>query len=56
VVSNGRLDPMASAEQTRTLVGQLQGLGARVSELPFDGGHTIDPAQLPRIAEVIGAH
>jgi phospholipase/carboxylesterase len=56
VISNGRQDPMATAEQTRTLVGQLQGLGAQVMELPFDGGHTIDLAQLPRIAELVGAH
>lgn len=55
VVSNGRQDPMATADQTRTLVGQLRGLGADVHELLFDGGHTIDPAQLPRIRELIGA-
>jgi phospholipase/carboxylesterase len=56
VISNGRQDPMATAEQTRTLVAQLEARGARVSQLPFDGGHTINPAQLPRIAELIGAH
>lgn len=56
VISNGRQDPMATEERTRTLVAQLQALGAQVSELPFEGGHTVDPAQLPRIAELIGAH
>jgi len=56
MISNGRQDPMATVEQTRTLVGQLEALGARVTELPFDGGHTIDPAHLSRIAEHIGAH
>jgi phospholipase/carboxylesterase len=56
VISNGCQDPMATAEQTRTLVAQLEARGARVSQLPFDGGHTINPAQLPRIAELIGAH
>ncbi|HYO32731.1 MAG TPA: alpha/beta hydrolase [Nocardioidaceae bacterium] len=55
VVSNGRQDPMATPDQTRTLVGQLRALGADVHELLFDGGHTIDPAQLPRISELIGA-
>lgn len=55
VVSNGRQDPMATPHQTRTLVSQLRGLGADVHELPFDGGHTIDPGQLPRIGRLIGA-
>jgi phospholipase/carboxylesterase len=55
VIANGRRDPMATSGQTRTLVAQLRALGADVHELPFDGGHTIDPAQLPRIAELIGA-
>jgi len=55
VVSNGRQDPMATPEVTRTLVHQLRGLGADVRELPFDGGHTIDPAQLRRISELLSA-
>jgi phospholipase/carboxylesterase len=53
VVANGRHDPMATPDQTRTLVQQLRELGAEVHELPFDGGHGIDPAQLPRMAELI---
>lgn len=56
VISNGRQDPMATPDQTRTLADQLRALGADVHDLPFDGGHTIDPAQLPRIAQLIGAH
>ena len=55
VVSNGRQDPMATPDQTRTLVDQLRELGAEVHELPFAGGHTIDPGQLPRITELLGA-
>ena len=55
VVSNGRHDPMATGEQTSTLITQLKALGAQVTELPFDGGHTIDPLQLSRIGELIGA-
>jgi phospholipase/carboxylesterase len=55
VVSNGRRDPMATPEQTHTLVDQLRGLGADVHELPFDGGHTIDPAQLARISKLLRA-
>ena len=54
VVSNGRLDPMATPDQTRMLVSQLQARGAEVHELPFDGGHSIDPGQLARISELIG--
>jgi phospholipase/carboxylesterase len=54
VVSNGRQDPMATPDQTRVLAGQLRALGAEVHELPFDGGHTIHPAQLPRIRELLG--
>ncbi len=54
VVSNGRLDPMATPDQTRTLVSQLRARGAEVHELPFDGGHTIDPGHLARISELIG--
>ena len=52
VVSNGRQDPMATPEQTRALVDQLRARGAQVHELPFEGGHTIDPGQLPRIREL----
>lgn len=49
-VVNGRRDPMATVEQTRTLVAQLRERGAEVLELPHDGGHTLDPRQLPRLA------
>jgi phospholipase/carboxylesterase len=56
VVSNGRQDPMATPDQTRTLVSQLRARGAHVHELLFDGGHTIDPSQLTRIGELLDAH
>jgi phospholipase/carboxylesterase len=55
LVSNGRRDPMATREQTTTLVGQLRGSGAEVTELPHDGGHGIDPRLLPRMAEWLRA-
>jgi phospholipase/carboxylesterase len=46
-VVNGRHDPMATPEQTRTLVSQLRERGAEVGEFGHDGGHTIDAAALP---------
>jgi phospholipase/carboxylesterase len=55
LVSNGRRDPMATLEQTATLVGQLRGRGADVTELPHDGGHGIDVRLLPRMAEWLRA-
>jgi phospholipase/carboxylesterase len=55
LVSNGRRDPMATPDQTGTLVGQLRARGADVQELPFDGGHTIDTALLPRVSEFLSA-
>ena len=54
-VANGRRDPMATAEHTATLVDQLRERGADVTVLRHDGGHTIDPAQLPGIAAFIRA-
>ena len=50
LVANGRRDPMATPAQTDTLAGQLRQRGADVTVLPHDGGHTVDPRQLPRIA------
>lgn len=50
LVSNGRLDPMATAEHTTTLVEQLRARGADVTVLPHEGGHRIDARGLPRIA------
>jgi phospholipase/carboxylesterase len=51
LVANGRRDPMATPDQTATLVDQLRTSGADVTLLPHDGGHTIDARQLPRVAE-----
>jgi phospholipase/carboxylesterase len=51
LVANGRRDPLATPDQTATLVGQLRTSGADVTVLPHDGGHTIDVRQLPRVAE-----
>jgi predicted esterase len=44
---------MATAAQTEVLVTQLHARGAEVVVLPHDGGHTVDPRQLPRIAEFL---
>jgi phospholipase/carboxylesterase len=55
LVSNGRRDPMATAEQTATLVAQLRERGAEVTELPHDGGHGIDARLLPRMARWLTA-
>jgi phospholipase/carboxylesterase len=52
-VVNGRRDPMATAEQTDILVSQLRDRGAEVAVLRHDGGHTIDPTQLPAIAAFV---
>jgi phospholipase/carboxylesterase len=52
-VANGRRDPMATAEQTAALTAQLRERGADVAEFPHEGGHTIDPAQLPRLARFV---
>jgi phospholipase/carboxylesterase len=51
LVANGRRDPLATPDQTATLVGQLRAGGADVTLLPHDGGHTIDIRQLPRMAQ-----
>jgi phospholipase/carboxylesterase len=48
-VVNGTRDPMATPEQTRTLVAQLRGAGAEVDEFPQSGGHQVDPAVLPEL-------
>lgn len=53
IVVNGAKDPMATAEQTSTLVSQLRGLGARVDLVPHDGGHELDENVLPTVADLI---
>ncbi len=52
-VVNGRRDPMATPQQTRSLVAQLRAAGAQVSEIAHDGGHVLDPALLPAIPDFI---
>jgi len=54
-VVNGTRDPMATAEQTRTLVAQLRGCGAEVSELGHDGGHNLQPSSFPAIRAFLAA-
>jgi phospholipase/carboxylesterase len=53
LIVNGDSDPMATPEQTHRLTEQLRRRGANVELLPFPGGHTVDPTQLPRIKEFI---
>jgi len=53
VVANGLRDPMATPAHTNTLATQLHSRGAEVVVLPHDGGHSVDPGQLPRIAEFL---
>ncbi|MFI5713477.1 alpha/beta hydrolase [Kribbella sp. NPDC051620] len=49
LIVNGDRDPMATAEQTRTLAANLRRRAADVELLGFEGGHTIDPRQMPGI-------
>ena len=53
LIVNGDSDPMATSEQTTRLTEQLRRHDADVELLPFPGGHTIDPAQLPRIKSFV---
>lgn len=53
ILANGRRDPMATADHTRRLVGQLRERGAEVTEVPHDGGHGIDPDGVARVAELL---
>ena len=52
-VVNGRRDPMATPQQSRTLLAQLRAAGAQVTEIAHDGGHVLDPALLPVIRDFI---
>ncbi|MEV8374794.1 alpha/beta hydrolase [Kribbella sp. NPDC056861] len=53
LIVNGDQDPMATADQTRTLAANLRRRSAAVEVQGFDGGHTIDPRQLPRIRQFL---
>jgi phospholipase/carboxylesterase len=53
LVANGRQDPMATAAHAEALTTQLHERGAEVTVLPHGGGHTVDPRQLPHIAEFL---
>ncbi|HEY5847896.1 MAG TPA: alpha/beta hydrolase [Microlunatus sp.] len=53
VISNGDRDPMIPGDMTERLAAQLRERGGEVVELPHPGGHQIDPALLPRIADII---
>lgn len=51
LIVNGDRDPMATADQTQTLAANLRRRSAEVAVRGFEGGHTIDPRQLPGIKE-----
>ncbi len=53
LIVNGERDPMATPEQTQTLVANLRHRSAEVEVLTFAGGHTIDHEQLPRIRQFV---
>jgi phospholipase/carboxylesterase len=53
LIVNGDQDPMATADQTSTLAGNLRRRGADVEVRGFEGGHTIDPRQVPGIRQWI---
>ncbi|MEV6413547.1 alpha/beta hydrolase [Kribbella sp. NPDC051718] len=53
LIVNGNHDPMATAGQTQTLAGNLRRRAADVEVRGFEGGHTIDPRQLPGIKQWI---
>ncbi|MEV4262566.1 alpha/beta hydrolase [Kribbella sp. NPDC049584] len=53
LIVNGDSDPMATPDQTSRLAEQLRRRDADVALLPFSGGHTIDPGQLPDIKKFI---
>jgi phospholipase/carboxylesterase len=53
LISNGRRDPMATAEHTATLAREFGDAGAEVTLLAHEGGHGIDPGVLPGIADWI---
>jgi phospholipase/carboxylesterase len=53
LIVNGDRDPMATPDQTTRLTEQLRRRSADVELLPFPGGHTIDPTQLPQIKNFI---
>ncbi|TDD15616.1 alpha/beta hydrolase [Kribbella turkmenica] len=55
LIVNGTRDSMATPEQTRRLADQLRRRDADVAVLTFDGGHTVDVGQLPRVKEFIDA-
>jgi phospholipase/carboxylesterase len=55
LIVNGTKDPMATPEQTARLADQLRRRDAEVTVLTFDGGHTVDAAQLPHIREFVTA-
>jgi phospholipase/carboxylesterase len=48
LISHGRLDPVIGIEFARRARELLEGGGLQVDYGEFDGGHNIDPRDLPR--------
>ncbi len=49
LISHGRLDPVIGVEFARSARALLEGAGLPVDYREFDGGHNIDPRDLPRV-------
>lgn len=52
-VVNGLADPLATSHQTNRLARDMKSAGAEVTLIEHQGGHSIDPATLPLIAEFL---
>ena len=53
LLSHGRQDPVVPYQASEALREQLQGAGAAVELLEFDGGHAIDPGLFPAIRQFL---
>ena len=49
LISHGRLDPVIGVEFARRARELLEAAGLPVDYREFDGGHNIDPRDLPRM-------
>lgn len=55
LVSHGRADPIIPFARGEAMARQLEAAGARVTFVPFDGGHEIPPVVVDRVVEFLGA-
>jgi len=54
LLSHGRQDPVVPYQASEALRDQLQGAGAAVELLAFEGGHAIDPDLFPAMRRFLG--